>query len=115
MEKEQVIEELKALKEAFEEERDAHPICLEEAILLLEQQDGGDMISRKAAVDAVIKRDANCGIDSAEVLMSLPSIVPTLEQIVKYCNRLGVTIITNDLYHDLITAYSAQPETHEKS
>lgn len=37
MEKEQVIEELKALKEAFEEERDAYPICLEEAIRLLEQ------------------------------------------------------------------------------
>ena len=37
MEKAQVIKELKALKEAFEEERDAYPICLEEAIRLLVQ------------------------------------------------------------------------------
>jgi hypothetical protein len=33
----------------------------------------GDMISRQAAIDAVIKRDANCGIDSAEALRALPS------------------------------------------
>ena len=32
-----------------------------------------DLISRQAAIDAVIKRDANCGIDSAEVLKDLPS------------------------------------------
>ena len=37
MEKAQVIKELKALKEAFEEERDAYPICLGEAIRLLKQ------------------------------------------------------------------------------
>lgn len=37
MEKAQVIKELEALKEAFEEERDAYPSCLEEAIRLLEQ------------------------------------------------------------------------------
>ena len=36
-----------------------------------------DMISRQAAIDAVIKRDANCGIDSAEVLKTLPSAQPT--------------------------------------
>ena len=53
MEKAQVIKELKALKEAFEEERDAYPICLEEAIRLLEQPNGGDMISRKAAIKLI--------------------------------------------------------------
>ena len=37
MKRTQVIEELEALKEAFEEERDAYPICLEEAIWLLVQ------------------------------------------------------------------------------
>ena len=37
-----------------------------------------DFISRKRAIDAVIKRDANCGIDSAEVLKTLPSAQPTL-------------------------------------
>lgn len=35
-----------------------------------------DLISRQAAIDAVIKRDANCGIDSAEVLKALPSAQP---------------------------------------
>ena len=35
-----------------------------------------NLISRTAAIDAVIKRDANCGIDSAEVLKSLPSAQP---------------------------------------
>ena len=35
-----------------------------------------DCVSRQAAIDAVIKRDANCGIDSAEVLKALPSAQP---------------------------------------
>ena len=37
-----------------------------------------DLISRQDAIDAVIKRDANCGIDSAEVLKSLPSTQPEI-------------------------------------
>ena len=37
-----------------------------------------DLIERKAAIDAVIKRDANCGIDSAEVLKTVPSAQPEL-------------------------------------
>lgn len=36
------------------------------------------LISSQAAIDAVIKRDANCGIDSAEVLKSLPSAQPEI-------------------------------------
>lgn len=35
-----------------------------------------DTIYRQSAIDAVIKRDANCGIDSAEVLRALPSAEP---------------------------------------
>ena len=35
-----------------------------------------DLIRRQAAIDAVIERDANCGIDSAEVLKTLPSAQP---------------------------------------
>ena len=42
----------------------------------MDQQNGGDTVSRQAAMDAVIKRDANCGIDSAEVLKDLPSAQP---------------------------------------
>ena len=38
----------------------------------VEQSDEFDLISRRAAINAVIKRDANCGIDSAEVLKLLP-------------------------------------------
>ena len=41
---------------------------------------GTDAISRQAAIDAVIKRDANCGIDSAEVLKLLPSAQPELRR-----------------------------------
>lgn len=37
-----------------------------------------DLISRRAAIDAVIKRDANCGIDSAEVLKDLPPAQPEI-------------------------------------
>ena len=37
-----------------------------------------DTIYRQAAIDAVIKRDANCGIDSAEVLKSLPPAQPEI-------------------------------------
>ena len=32
-----------------------------------------DLIDRQAAIDAVLKRDANCGIDAAETLKALPS------------------------------------------
>lgn len=45
-----------------------------------------DYISRQAAIDAIIKRDANCGIDSAEVLKLLPSAQP--EQWIPCSERL---------------------------
>lgn len=35
-----------------------------------------DLISRQAAIDALRERDANCGIDSAEVIKALPSVQP---------------------------------------
>ena len=35
-----------------------------------------DTIYRQDAIDAVLKRDANCGIDNAEVLKNLPSAQP---------------------------------------
>lgn len=35
-----------------------------------------DLIDRQAAIDALIERDPNCGIDSAEVLKALPSAQP---------------------------------------
>lgn len=37
-----------------------------------------DTIYRQVAIDAVIKRDANCGIDSAEVLKTVPSAQPEI-------------------------------------
>ena len=58
----------------------------------------GDMISRQAAIDVVIKRDANCGIDSAEVLKLLPSVQPRKGKIsyTKFCEELwGQSSICN--------------------
>ena len=49
-----------------------------EALKYSEVPNSSDCISRQAAIDAVIKRDANCGIDSAEVLKSLPSAQPEI-------------------------------------
>ena len=52
-----------------------------------------DLIDRQAAIDAVIKRDANCGIDSAEVLKALPSAEPVIRckdcEHDGYCCRLS--------------------------
>ena len=53
-----------------------------------------DLISRQAAIDAVIKRDANCGIDSAEVLKSLPSAQPEREEGKGIQTRIGKWIQT---------------------
>ena len=46
-----------------------------------------DLIERQAAIDAVIKRDANCGIDSAEVLKALPSAQPQPEEDCDTCKH----------------------------
>ena len=32
-----------------------------------------DLIDRQAAIDALIERDPNCGIDGADVIKELPS------------------------------------------
>ncbi len=37
-----------------------------------------DTIYRQVAIDALIERDPNCGIDSAEVIKELPSAQPEL-------------------------------------
>lgn len=37
-----------------------------------------DLISRNAAIDALIERDPNCGIDSAKVIEKLPSAQPEI-------------------------------------
>jgi DNA-directed RNA polymerase subunit RPC12/RpoP len=42
-----------------------------------------DLISRQAAIEAVIKRDANCGVDSAEVLKALPSAQPLTAYVIR--------------------------------
>jgi len=52
-----------------------------------------DLISRQDAIDAVIKRDANCGIDSAEVLKNMPSAeLPIKEKccVCPYCDNCDV-------------------------
>ena len=61
-----------------------------------------DLIERQAAIDAVIKRDANCGIDSAEVIKALPSAQPethdkrTETHSCDYISRAGVEQTVED-------------------
>ena len=38
----------------------------------------GELIDRQAAIDALMERDPNCGIDSAEVIKALPSAQPEI-------------------------------------
>ena len=98
MKKAQVIKELNALKEAFEEERDAYPICLEEAIRLLEPPDGGDMISRKAAIEVLEERLHANGYSNVALvselnrsigyLMRLPSVQPYTDEEIQAMQNL---------------------------
>lgn len=62
-----------------------------------------DLISRQAAIEAVIKRDANCGIDSAEVLKLLPS----AQQWIPVSERLPEP---NNVYKDVLVYYLVQNE-----
>ena len=54
-----------------------------------------DLISRQDAIDAVIKRDANCGIDSAEALKDLPSAQPDDH------HKLNIAEYIHDFYPDV--------------
>ena len=40
----------------------------------------GELISRQEAIDSLIERDPNCGIDSADVIKELPSVNPDLQE-----------------------------------
>lgn len=53
MDKAQVIKELKAIMDAFKEERGAYPVCIEEAIRLLEMSYDDDVISRQALLEQI--------------------------------------------------------------
>lgn len=90
--------------------------------------ENGDLINRQMALDAIRamqtyklhEGDDMLLIDKAEAqteLMLLPSAQPepTFEQIKEYCYRRCMTIITNELYYHLTTAYSAQPEYYDYS
>lgn len=63
-----------------------------------------NLISRRAAIDAVIKRDANCGIDSAEVLKTLPSAQP--EQVRKF---VGLDVMYPDPELCTYKEYTGKP------
>ena len=63
---------MRLVRQAF----DKLPTIQPEKAQLSQEGATKDAISRQAAIDAVIKRDANCGIDSAEVLRALPSAQP---------------------------------------
>lgn len=84
----------------------------------------GDLINRQDAIDAVIKRDANCGIDSAEILKALPSAQPEQRDLEKQLHDMFDHIwdceidhpVYQDTVGDLMSAViqahynSAQPE-----
>lgn len=69
--------------ETHDKRTETHGVCL-------------DTISRQAAIEAVIKRDANCGIDSAEVLKGLPSAQPD-NRLTKIAELVGGSIDHFDL------------------
>lgn len=71
-----------------------------------------DLIDRQAAIDAVIKRDANCGIDSAEVLKALPSAQHeiTLADVERYCTPRCLTVVTDDIFNEMKARFSAVRE-----
>lgn len=82
-----------------------------------------DLIERQGAIDALNGNVRVMGRETAQAVMeyirecagricSLPSaqVEPTFEQVKEYCKKRSLTIITNDLYHGLITEYSAPPE-----
>jgi len=63
-----------------------------------------DLISRQAAIDALIERDPNCGIDSAEVIKELPSAQPEIIQC-KECKYYKSDYIENVNGVPLIVAH----------
>ena len=68
-----------------------------------------DMISRQAAIDALIKRDANCGIDSAEVIRQLPSVQPDIARDI-------ATILENEKdMRVILNAPSVQPQKNDET
>ena len=59
-----------------------------------------DLISRQDAIDAVLKRDAGCGIDSAEVIKDLPSAqqwIPCSERLPKEDDYVLATVDYGDV------------------
>lgn len=70
------LSEIRSDYNCFDKDGEPQYRALSETIRILSQLADGDTISRQMAIDAVIKRDANCGIDSAEVLKALPSAQP---------------------------------------
>ena len=93
--------------------------------LISRQARNADFIERQMAIDALGEEpEVWSGKDEYEqglnnqwhhdvnALKALPSAQaePTFKQIKEYCERRGLTVITNDLYHGLITEYSAPPE-----
>ena len=80
-----------------------------------------DLISRQGMLNSLNKhriakmiegKDVTLVWECIDKVLQEPSAQPepTFEQIKEYCERRCMTIITNYLYHDLTTAYSAQSE-----
>lgn len=62
----------------------------------------GDLISRQAAIDALMKQDSNCGIDAARTIETLPSVDAVEVVRCKDCH-----------FWEPMPSISATPEYHE--
>ena len=82
MEKQEAINLMKLWRASVEmngadsEHLDAFDMAIEALSEPSRQGQRDDLISRQDAIDALIERDPNCGIDSAEVIKDLPSAQP---------------------------------------
>lgn len=69
-----------------------------------------DLIERQKAIDALIERDPNCGIDSAEVIKDLPSAqpeqrwIPCSERLPEDLEEVNVTWVNHipEPYYDFL-------------
>lgn len=64
-----------------------------------------DLISRQDAVEALIKADRNCGIDSAEVIKQLPSAQQWIPYDERTPEQIGDYLVTIRQFYDNSTYY----------
>lgn len=71
-----------------------------------------DLISRQNAIDALLERDANCGLDSAKVIEQLPPTQPIRCGECRHKNKDGMCRIFKEYVFndDYFCCYAVQKE-----